>query len=97
MFLVSQDRDEIIEFTDNGDNSLISESKWYNSTLIGFNLLYKDHLLGTFDTAEEVIKEMHSISQCEEELYYVTGFSDYTGWEDWNALVKLMAESEADQ
>jgi len=96
MIIVNKDRDKAIEFSGKESN-LYSQAKWHNGICLGINLYYKNFMLGTFDTVKECMEEISKIMSCTDDFYYISGFSNYDGWEDWHTLCALMAEGEADR
>lgn len=91
MFIVNQDRDQLIEFT--GD--LHSEPVFSNDLLIGFNLLTNGILLGTFNSMEEIISEIMQIVNCADDTYMINGYAPWDVWEDWKTIQGAMLEDEA--
>ena len=72
MFIINQDRNNSIEFT--GD--LNTKPLILGSSLIGFNLYNSSHLLGTFKSLTEIIKEMKNILRCKDNFYIVNGYEN---------------------
>ena len=80
MYVVNQDRDQIVEYDVTSILSYIPVI--YKNVLMGFNLLIDDNAVGTFGSVHEATKEILVIMNCKEDYYLVSGFSN------WNALVK---------
>lgn len=70
MFVISQDRDTMIQ----RDGPLYTEAVIHNGQLWGLNLLHRGLMLGTFDTYGEALAEILQIEQCEDDIYYVSGY-----------------------
>lgn len=74
-FVVTQDRRNIYPMC---LENLHSEIKEDNGTFYGINLLMdlgdEMVLLGTFDTADEIMKEINEIYNTNLEIYCITGF-----------------------
>lgn len=94
MLLHNQDRDFTCEYT---GQELRSEPVFNEQgTLWGFNLFVDGvtESLGTFDSLEEITAEMQAITTADVPEWYVSGYSDYDGTDDWNAICDLMSEGE---
>ncbi|WP_027399828.1 hypothetical protein [Anaerovorax odorimutans] len=88
MYILNQDRDQL--FFKSANKPLLWHEVFNNGVFYGCSLLLGKDLLGTFDSTEEVIKEVEQINSCKEEIYAVSGYSDYDGREDIErALYKL--------
>ena len=96
MLIYSKDRDQTFNFAGENHN-FHTDAKWYQGVCAGINLYCDDFMLGTFDTVQEIIDEIDAIYNCPGDIYYVSGYSDYDGTDDWNALCELMAEGETEQ
>lgn len=75
MIIINQDRDARISLQKKED--IKGQVIIKDNTYIGINLVYKDKILGTFDTFEEFITELININNCTYRYYVVNGFSDY--------------------
>lgn len=87
MWVLNQDRDAIYRMI---DEDLMSVPVMCEHVLIGFNLFMEDHFLGTFNSLNEVQKEMIEIMNCEYEFYTISGFSHYDGTKDFFELIERM-------
>lgn len=92
--LYDQDRRNIYNYTGQDLYSVPVLSK--KGTLWGFNLFVDgvSELLGTFDSLYDIIAEMNDIRTTTAEEYYISGYSDYDGWQDWQLLCEMMSEGE---
>jgi len=70
MFIISQDRDEILGFSDRSlfPVRLYVEDRYYNGQLVGWNVMgkrfLKKTLLGTYDTEEDarqIVQEIYKL------------------------------------
>ncbi len=71
--IVNQDRDQIFEYFGQ-ENDLYTVPVMSCGTLMGFDLMLKDKLLGTFDSLETSILEMQRIIASREEIEIVDGY-----------------------
>jgi hypothetical protein len=94
MLIYNQDRDETFDYVGE-DHNFYSQSSWYKGVFMGISLFVDCFRLGGFDSVQEIIDEINAIMECPGDVYYVSGYSDYDGADDWNQLYELMAESEA--
>ncbi len=85
MFIVTQDRDEIIQKT----QPLFTVPAIYNGKVYGINLFHASCLLGAFDSVSEAIAEMNRIESCADEIYFVDGYC--TGGEDAEIVQELLS------
>lgn len=76
MIIMNQDRDKTIKIHKKLDLRNIVV-KMYNGNIIGYNIIVKGCLLGTFDTSIEAFDEICNINNCEYDYYVVSGFKDY--------------------
>jgi|GEM_PF-4028808 len=63
MFILNQDRDQLFV---KDTKPLLAHEVFNNGTFYGWNLLLGKDLLGTFDTAEEIEKEIQQINNFKE-------------------------------
>lgn len=73
MIILNQDNDEILEYN---KQSLLGKEQYYNGILLGYNLYLGRQLLGTFDTWEELQKEIDNIKKCTDKYYIVDNYLD---------------------
>lgn len=73
MLLVNQDHDTLAEYP----CVLQTYPVVRNEIIYGINLYAETVLLGTFDSLDDVLKEINAIATCTEEYYCVTGGDDY--------------------
>jgi hypothetical protein len=71
MYIVSQDRNHIARYR----GELHTRPAIYDGKLMGINLCAGDHMLGTFDSLEEALTEMHRILACHRPVYWVRGYA----------------------
>lgn len=76
MIIINQDRETILDFI-NGIDFLECKLTKHNGINYGINLLLNNHILGTFDTLNEVVDEMQNIINCKYNYYVIGGFDDY--------------------
>jgi len=86
MLLISQDRDQAVEFIPGGE-TIRPEIVGHNSRFMGVNLVYKGILLGTFDSLPEALREMKAIQEWELDYYIVSGYSE---WHEWESIQRVM-------
>lgn len=85
--LITQDHDNAILY--NSDDTLITAPAVSGGKIIGINLMYKNHLLGTFDSCNEAIEEINNIANSSNHVYCISGYSDYDGTFDfWKSVVE---------
>lgn len=76
MIIINQDRDKAIRLHKKLDINNI-EIRCYNGNIMGYNIVARGHLLGTFDRLPEALNEIARINDCEYKYYVVSGFEDY--------------------
>lgn len=88
--LHSQDRDHTYEYT--GQALYSSPVLSPRGTLWGFNLHLEDAagLLGTFDSLTEIMAEIAAIGSTDALEWFVSGYSDYNGTEDFMSLCAIV-------
>ena len=77
MYIVTQDRDRRYRY--NPKDLLLSVPVFHEGLCMGYNLLLNQHLLGTFDTSEEALREAQAIVGYKGRKYRVRGFCDWKG------------------
>ncbi|MEL7568083.1 MAG: hypothetical protein AAGU27_24850 [Dehalobacterium sp.] len=87
MFIINQDRDEIIQRR----GTLYTMPVVTDGALYGFNLYQEDHMLGTFDSVEEAVAEMARIDSCTDEYCFVDGYCEP---DEEELIAALMEEFE---
>lgn len=106
-YIVNQDRDQVINTTATGE--IFTRPAYYrkglfNRVLAGFNLMYGDPekpqgksnaLLGTFDSQKECIEEMERYQNCKEDSFWVSGYCNYMGPDNYNELLLSLREEIA--
>lgn len=77
MTIINQDRDNHIHYTNQRLFCLPVYMASKDLTVIGFNIYAEgeEDFLGTFDNVWEAVGEMVSIQNCENDEYYVNGYS----------------------
>lgn len=75
MFILSQDRDALIEFTP--DMVLYAQLIINEGVFYGLNLMLGKDFLGTYDNLQEVMAEIWNIANCNYDYYVMGGFEDY--------------------
>ncbi len=73
-YIVSQDRDRVVELKEGGIEDIITNPVIYEGVLIGFNLAIKGEVLGTFDRVDRAIKEIGKIACSKTSVHVVSGF-----------------------
>lgn len=103
MIIWNQDRDIAIElFGDESEvfYSLPSMFKANEKNIcMGINLyLARDRdvnvFLGTFDNLSDVCIELHNITSCTSDEYFISGYEDYDIWEDEDSDNEYDEENE---
>lgn len=76
MIIINQDRDKSINLHKklNITNIFL---KTNNGVPVGYNIVVKDTILGTFDNMFEAMEEINNINNCKYKYYIVNGFADY--------------------
>jgi len=73
----TQDRDRAHPFNKETDVLVVSPVVHNDVIYIGFNLHLGSWLLGTFDSASLAAKEAEKIVNCVDDMYFVSGYSEY--------------------
>ena len=69
MFIINQDRDELIELS----GPLYTLPLVFNGVVMAINLYTSGRLLGSFDSVEEAMDEIESIAECEADYCAIGG------------------------
>lgn len=92
MWLVNVDRDCIYKW--DGEEPLLTFPEIYKGCVIGSRLyLGSDKFLGDFESLELALKEIRLIIASSEDVYYISGFSNYNATDDIPDLCMLVDES----
>lgn len=75
MYILNQDRDKIIEFTN--EDTLWIQKKETNNVTLGINVMLNEEAVGTFDSIKEAVEEIQRIISCQYPYYVIQGFIDY--------------------
>lgn len=87
--LLTQDRDEAILY--NPEQPLVTIPVIVDGKIFGINLMYNNHLLGTFDSCNEAIEEIGKIASSTDPVYCMSGYSDYDGSIDfWTSVAESL-------
>lgn len=85
--LLTQNRDEAILY--NHEDPLITIPVKSGGIIMGINLMYKNHMIGTFYSCNEAIEEIDNILNSNNYVYCVSGYSDYDGTADfWKSVAE---------
>ena len=69
MFIVNQDRDELVELS----GPLYTLPHIYNGIIMAINLYTSGRLLGSFDSVDEAMDEIDNIADCPADYYAIGG------------------------
>lgn len=84
MLIINQDLDQV--FT-KGTKPMLKVPVYNNGIFFGYNLMLGKDAIGFFDDLEQAEKEEQKINDCNQEVYTVSGFSDYDGGEDFEEIL----------
>lgn len=76
MIIINQDRDKSIKVHKKLNINNI-KIQVYNRNIVGYNIIAKGHLLGTFDTLIETFDELNRINNYKHKYYFISGFENY--------------------
>ena len=72
--IINQDRDHIYRFS--ADALIYTAPVIYEGLCLGYNLMLGSSFLGTFESAEDAVKEVSNILNHPGDFYAVSGYSE---------------------